>query len=80
MVATCIRALKELDSIFLNEIGRLEELRLRELRSRLVGMPSAKSNTISHPRVATKVSGTIPVERLRVGDDEGNGISLYPSQ
>ena len=48
MVDACIRALKELDSTFLNEIGRLEELRLRELRSRLVGMPSAKSSTISH--------------------------------
>lgn len=57
MVADCLRELRELDQTFHNELDRLEALRLRALRSRVLSSPGA-------PAPATE-----PLPRLHIGDE-----------
>lgn len=65
MVLTCLRELVGVDAMFRKELDRLEEVRLRELRSKSI---PAEPVAPAAEEPGT-LPATIPVEMLRVGDD-----------
>ena len=64
MVRACLRELVEFDEMFRKELDRLEEVRLRELRSKAAPADAASAEVLDD-----SAPNTIPVEMLRVGDD-----------